>query len=240
MIFIKKRSEPRALSDARRVLRQTPDVVCNYDNLPPRTRRDIVGSLVAEQGEICAYCMRRISVQDARIEHYLVIHPSDTYRRQLSGSGVRADYDADAKSLDYRNMLAVCDGGSDSGQPDRTCDAARNAGRNKDVPLKVDPLNPGSIAQVRYRNDGTVWSEDPDINRDLDKLLNLNSRAFSLKENRRSALVSLQKKIEGHCRAHGPQSKRNWCAKMYGRISNATTKSEYVGILLWQLKRWMK
>lgn len=44
MIFIKKRSEPRALSDARRVLRQTPDVVCNYDNLPPRTRRDIVGS----------------------------------------------------------------------------------------------------------------------------------------------------------------------------------------------------
>ena len=126
-------------------------------------------------------------------------------------------------------MLAVCDGGSDSGQPDRTCDAARNAGRNKDVPLKVDPLNPGSIAQVRYRNDGTVWSEDSDINRDLDKLLNLNSRAFSLKENRRRALVSLQKKIEGHCRAHGPQSKRNWCKKKYEDISNATKKSEYVG-----------
>ena len=172
-------------------MRQTPDVVCNYDNLPPRTRRDIVGSLVAEQGEICAYCMRRISVQDARIEHYLVRHPSDTYRRQLSGSGVRADYDADTKSLDYRNMLAVCDGGSDSGQPDRTCDAARNADRNKDVPLKVDPLNLGSIVQVRYRNDGTVWSEDPDINRALDKLLNLNNRAFSLKENRRRVLVGL-------------------------------------------------
>ena len=104
-----------------------------------------------------------------------------------------------------------------------------------DVPLKVDPLNPGSIAQVRYRNDGTVWSEDSGINRDLDKLLNLNSGAFSLKENRRRAFVSLQKKIEGHCRAHGPQSKRNWCAKMYGRISNATTKSEYVALrgLVW-------
>ena len=117
---------------------------------------------------------------------------------------------------------------------------SRNAGRNKDVPLKVDPLNLGSIAQVRYRSDGTVWSEDSDINRDLNELLNLNSRAFSLRENRRRALVSLQKKIEGHCRAHGPQSKRNWCAKRYKDISSATTKSEYVGILLWQLKRWMK
>ena len=221
-------------------MRQTPDVVCNYDNLPPRTRRDIVGSLVAEQGEICAYCMRRISVQDARIEHYLVRHPSDTYRRQLSGSGVRADYDADTKSLDYRNMLAVCDGGSDSGQPDRTCDAARNAGRNKDVPLKVDPLNLGSIAQVRYRNDGTVWSEDPDINRDLNELLNLNSRAFSLRENRRSVLAGLHKKMAVYCRTHGPQSKRNRCDKMYKYISSDPHKLEYVGILLWQLEKWMK
>ena len=240
MIFIKKRSEPKALSDERRNLRQTPNAVCNYDNLSPQARRDIVGSLVAEQGEICAYCMRRISAQNARIEHYLVRHPSDGYRHRLSCRGARNDYDADAKSLDYRNMLAVCDGGSDSKQSDRTCDAARNDGRNKDVPLKVDPLNPGSIAQVRYRNDGTVWSEDSNINRDLDKLLNLNSRAFSLKENRRSALVSLQKKIEGYCRAHGPQSKRNWCKKKCEDISSATKKPEYVGILLWQLKRWMK
>ena len=70
-------------------MRQTPDVVCNYDNLPPRTRRDIVGSLVAEQGEICAYCMRRISVQDARIEHYLVRHPSDTYADQIGRASCR-------------------------------------------------------------------------------------------------------------------------------------------------------
>ena len=49
MIFIKKHSEPKALSDARRVLKQTPDAVCKYENLPFQARRDIVGSLVAER-----------------------------------------------------------------------------------------------------------------------------------------------------------------------------------------------
>ena len=96
MIFIKKHSEPKALSDARRVLKQTPDAVCKYENLPFQARRDIVGSLVAEQGEICAYCMRRISAQHAHIEHYLVRHPSDEYRQRLSCRGGKGDYDADA------------------------------------------------------------------------------------------------------------------------------------------------
>ena len=49
-------------------------------------------ALLKEQGYLCAYCMKKISLQEAQVEHFL---PQATYPEE---------------DLKYMNMLAVCKG----------------------------------------------------------------------------------------------------------------------------------
>lgn len=251
MLLIRKRPEPRELFDARRMLTSTPGARNDYWGLDGKTRAVIAKSLLEEQGYLCAYCMRRISEGNVKIEHYLVRNPSDAYRNNMrryiaKGSMSRRfdpDYDADAESLNYRNMLAVCDGGKGEPRSQHTCDVARNDKDHQDEPLCADPLDPVSIGKVKYSSRGIICSDDPVVDRDLDDVLNLNSSGVggkSLIENRKAVLTSLQRDVAKHCQRHGKKSKQNYCKKRYDDIIGAEHKPEYAGILLWQLKRWMR
>ena len=50
-----------------------------------------------------------------------------------------------------------------------------------------------SVAQIAYRADGTIYSENVLINRDLNETLNLNCERAYLKANRKAAITALQK-----------------------------------------------
>ncbi len=62
------------------------------------TRTDILKDLLDEQGYICAYCMRSISIENATIEHIIG-------QNYIDNSGDKIGKQEDTN---YDNMLAVC------------------------------------------------------------------------------------------------------------------------------------
>ena len=72
MIPIIKGNEPKALTEAKRDIQNTPDASFDYSSLRGEHKRKILEALVAEQGHLCAYCMCRIGTNDnAATSHYL-------------------------------------------------------------------------------------------------------------------------------------------------------------------------
>ena len=127
MIPIIKGNEPKALTEAKRDIQNTPDASFDYSSLRGEHKRKVLEALIAEQGHLCAYCMCRIGTNDnpATIEHITPQHPATScFDRDLS--------------LSYKNMLAVCDGRSGA-----TCDKRRG-----NEPLTVNPLKPETLAII--------------------------------------------------------------------------------------------
>lgn len=211
MIEIKKRKEPRDLIKHRKTANAT------YDNMPTELKHKVLKSLVEEQGYLCAYCMCKIPQEKqlfpATIEHW----------------EAQSDTSTD-KALDYRNMLAVCNGNRGCGYKDgMTCDAHRG-----NTPLIINPLNPSTLLSIQYKSDGTIFSENSDIDNDLNKTLNLNCSQSGLVENRRKALQTMLTKIKNKA---GTSDFIRYCEKELENFQSQTQKTPYVGILIWWLKK---
>lgn len=173
MISIKKGQEPRELLTFRK------QVGSSYASMPSDVKAAVKRSLAEEQGFLCAYCMRRLpqeSIDDAgnatvTIEHWSPQNPQDGMPPH--------------DPLDYRNMLAVCDGNRGDIHANMTCDAARG-----NTPITVNPLSTSTLAEIYYQRNGEIHSRNKEVERDLTVTLNLNCMAVSLPENRRKALLS--------------------------------------------------
>lgn len=215
MVHIEKGLEPKELLDAKR------KGLTDYDSMDTPTKKAVKAQLYREQYQLCAYCMRRLDEKTMQIEHYIAQNPED------------GSYDA-AQTINFRNMLGVCPGGKHEVHAfkDMTCDQHR-----KNIPLTVDPLDVNSVALVRYRSDGEIYSDDPDIDKDLCETLNLNGTASRLKRSRKEALDALKKWI------HKEYGKKNIPASEWQRILTKYctpqngAKKEYVGIIEWYLKK---
>lgn len=213
MLYIKKKAEPQELTQAKRKGLQ------NYDTMPTDLKDVIRQQLLTEQGYLCAYCMRRINLDTVQIEHYIAQHPAD------------GDYDP-ALTIDYSNMLGVCPGNKCEGLPAKylTCDQHR-----KNIPLTVDPRKAESVAAIRYRADGVMFSNIPSINEDIQVTLNLNCAAVHLPENRKAALDALKKKIFLDCK--DKTATKSYFQRLYASLRSKDTLSEYLGILLHYLEK---
>ncbi|AKK02019.1 HNH endonuclease family protein [Corynebacterium epidermidicanis] len=245
MLYIEKNSNSRganALRNACHALDSTPDTEASYDKLDSSVRREVLESLLQEQGHVCAYCMRRICLSGhpkakvgntAAIEHYIVQNPSEEYRERLPDE--LKSYDERAYSIDYKNLLAVCPGGSE-GATAQCCDKSRTLKSNVNQPLRIDPTNETHIKRIEYYTDGRIYSNNPDHNVDLDQLLNLNEPAFSFAQNRLATLQSLQRKIQDTF--SGEISLEQWTKYRNSLVAaEATEKPPYLGILLWWLDK---
>ena len=172
--------------------------------------KDIVkDSLSAEQGGLCAYCMRRLR-PDMQIEHYTPRSISD-----------------DATTIDYRNLLGVCPGNKGAAEKFQTCDAHRG-----NTPLTVDPLKLASVSLVRYLPNGTIYSDDEDVNHDLQITLNLNCKQAYLPQGRMAALNGLKQTIHSDCA--GKTASKAYIQHLYDTLSQGKNGllDEYLGILL--------
>lgn len=182
-----------------------------YDGCPKDAIRK---ALLEEQGYLCAYCMRRIHESNMKIEHW---------EAQSTTS--------EANKLNYRNMLGVCMGDWD-GKGGVSCDAHRG-----NTPLTVNPLRLSSIQKLSYHeHTGEIYSADLEINKDLDKTLNLNVQR--LKENRKSALIAckntlIRKKKQGTWNRALIQEQID----KYSRTNKYGKKEIYAGIVLWYLQK---
>jgi uncharacterized protein (TIGR02646 family) len=183
--------------------------------LPDGTAEDVyhvvLESLMREQGYICAYCMRRIPEKRG--------HPQSTIEHIKPQSKCSAE-----EKLDYKNMLAVCSGNRNASSDDlKTCDARRG---NQD--LSLNPLKPDTIATIKYRANGRIYSDIRSIDDELNKVLNLNCEARALINLRKSALNALQKTI----RAKGWEGNKTQYRYLLDEYQQSGQKKEYVGILI--------
>ncbi len=134
-------------------------------------------ALVAEQRCICCYCLCGIrpSGDAMKVEHW---HCQDRYP---------------AEQLDYGNLLGACLGNTGSPLKHQHCDTRKG---NSD--LSRNPANPSHHVETlaRYLGDGTIKSDDPGFDREINEVLNLN--VSHLKDNRKAVLdafkVTLQKR----------------------------------------------
>jgi len=211
MIYIIKKREPRSLTEHKKKLS-----AC-YDNCPKESIRQ---SLFEEQGHLCAYCMRRIqNISEMTIEHYIA----------QSRSNLR-------DSLDYNNMLGVCLGNRGCELRKQTCDAHRG-----DTTLTVNPLNQSSIDKIAYRTDGSIYSDDPAINTDLNVTLNLNFKEGSLIWSRKQAVDALKR----HLLKKQPEGQwsRTLLSKTkleFSKPSADGAKIEYLGIILFYIEKFLR
>jgi len=213
MIYIRKGTEPRSLTEYRNQPGATYEGYREKDAL-----RD---ALLEEQGYICAYCMRRISKEKMKIEHWKAQNAPD-------GTGA-------AHALEYRNMLGVCLGNQSSSHDMQTCDTYRG-----NAELFVDPRKESHTQQIAYRGDGTIYSEDSRIDFDLNQRLNLNCEGALLKQGRKEKIQKLQEYLKRQ-RDHGQWSiellnkaKRHFESRQDGKYQ------PYIGAILFWIEHYKK
>ena len=222
MRYIEKHAEPRSLT----AYKKQPHAY--YDGC---NKEDIREQLLKDQGYLCAYCMRRIpekgsagGIPGMKIEHWL---PESQC--------------TEAQKLDFRNMLGVCLGNAGHPQPRTTCDAHR-----KDKPLTINPLDKTCIRKIKYhRGTGTIFSDDPRIDEDLNDILNLNYDGpdFSLRENRRNALNVCLEKLKTMSKektGDWPQGNLRKMLKIYEGKDREGKYREYSGIVIWYLRKRLR
>lgn len=219
MLPIKKGNAPRQLTDAARRIKQTPDTTLSWRNVTSDERKVTLSDLLDEQGCLCAYCTRRIDVDNAHVEHIVP-------QSEAAGSD-------DPRSLDYGNLLAVCDGFEGGGEA-LTCDRSRG-----DTPLTVNPLKPETLESIRYRRDGWMLADDWRIDADVRKTLNLNQRL--LVRNRKAALQALFDKLRQADAKGGDRRVRALCRSYIDEhLSDASTREPFDGAVIYFMKRRLR
>ena len=215
MIYIKKGQEPKSLTEYKK------KIGASYAGLETECKDDIRKSLLHEQGNLCAYCMQRISETTMKIEHWIPEEKLSDYER-----------------LDYSNMLGCCYGHEkDTKSSELTCDSNR-----KSEPLTIDPRDVTLISLIKYRTStGEIYSDNEAVNKDLDKTLNLNSSAYFLKENRKAVYDEFIR-IMSKRKKSGTWSSGD-LRKIYQHYLSRDEKDnlkEYSGIVLWYLENRLK
>ncbi len=189
--------------------------------MPSELKDKVKESLMREQGDLCAYCMKRIPQKNVSaeisvtIEHWDAQHAND-----------------DDKGLDYRNMLAVCSG--NRGHSELCCDAQRGALPPDKQALTVNPLKQSTLTEISYSSNGKIQSLNPDVDIDLNKKLNLNSERIGFPEMRKQALQTLQKVVQ---KEHPTGDISLYCERLLERYMSEEEKQPFVGILMWWLRK---
>lgn len=206
MKHITKENEPNSLIEHR-----TKKHAC-YDNIPTDAKKDLKEALLNEQGHVCCYCMKRIHFEDMKVEHW---KPQKYVEL----------------SLCYNNMMGVCNGNEGNPRHLQCCDTHKGEDE-----LSVNPLDSNLEALIKYRSDGTIFSDDEIVNNDLNEALNLNYQ--TLKENRKSVIDDIINYL------HRKYPDKQWTKSIIQheinkwRSRNSEGKYlEYYGIALYRLQK---
>ena len=163
MVYIRKQHEPKELTEYKKVNG------ASFSDLSGDNKTAVYKSLIKEQYGLCAYCMCRIFYnteidRNIRIEHFIPQSDSEL---------------GTVKSLDYKNMLGVCDGGISSnkvrnisGVENISCDAFKG---NKTLSLNPLVKDDFEKMRIKYSSSGRIHSENKQFDCELNTVLNLNN-----------------------------------------------------------------
>ena len=223
MIVVKRGKEPNSLLQFRK---QYPDADYELD-MPTNVLQDVRTQMWEEQKHLCAYCMKKIvSPNVERIEHCRPRHP-------------HGEIEHDKKStLDFKWMLGVCSGNSLTKgvkHEDTTCDAHRG-----NTEITVNPFDELSIRKIKYRSDGSIYSDDEEINKDVTETLNLNCEAVSLPATRKKVLQEEQSRIMRKCKGKSQEVFIRELERTYESLVRERNLTPYCGIIISWLENKLK
>ncbi len=139
MKYIQKGIEPQELMDWKS--RENDDWQPDYDSMGGQLKNIVKESLMQEQGYLCCYCERRLTLNDSHIEHFV------------------PQSNADIDPLDYSNILCSCQNRLNRGEP-------RHCGNLKedwfDSELLISPLDPKCENKFSFKADGKIKPADTD------------------------------------------------------------------------------
>ncbi len=188
---IQKGDEPPSLTKHRK----TPHA--NYRNYANKDQ--LRKHLVNEQGGICRYCMSRIrpNTEGMKIEHWQC---QDNYPD---------------RQLDYKNLFGACIGGEGRTGREQHCDTSKG---NQDLSINPSDSVCNVERLIKFSGSGKIKSDYPDIDRELNEVLNLNHP--QLVANRKATLISFCDAIGKTNRNNGWFLKKlpEWCGDNGGEL----------------------
>ncbi|MCD8248832.1 MAG: TIGR02646 family protein [Lachnospiraceae bacterium] len=222
MIVINRGKEPDSLLEFRL---QHPEA--DYEDMPSEVKDDVREQMWLEQKHLCGYCMRKINnPENVRIEHCRPRHPQGETEHDKSAT------------LDFKWMIGVCYGNSlkrGVKKEDMTCDAHKG-----NAELTVNPYSEASIRKIKYRSNGRIYSDDPDINRDVTETLNLNCEAVSLPQTRRKVLEKEKSRIFTKCEGKSQTAVMRELERTYASLVQERNLTPYCGIIISWLEGKLK
>lgn len=232
-----KDNEPRNLTSFRLSKNNKNDISNSTKGMYDRysdehSLQDLRNSLKKEQGSICCYCMCSIENGKTKIEHYC----SKSKYPKLE--------------IDYNNLYLCCDGEKTNCQDKQNenniyNDCKCKVEKNKKIVKHCDTckanreLNYIKLSNIEkdieYKSDGTIYSSNEDINKELNWVLNLNINI--LKDNRKKAKDDLWKNLIKKL----PTTWNNdFINKNIKKYKHQNKKSPYIGIILYFLNKKLK
>ena len=97
-----------------------------------------------------------------------------------------------------------------------------------------------SIRKIKYSADGSICSDDPEINKDVTETLNLNCQALSLPQTRRSVLQKEQERILKKCKGKSQDAVIHELERTYSSLVQERNLTPYCGIIISWLEKKLK
>lgn len=185
-------------------------------------------SLYADQGGICAYCMRRLPKEVRGTTSVNVVeHIFPRTKCQTA-----------QERMDYANMVLSCDGaiGKPSGSKNVSFENTHCDEHKQDSLISLSPMNSAFIASLSYTSSGKIKSSNSKWDKELNEVLNLNYAL--LVENRKSAfqgVVSILKKKSRWTKGH-----INKFIETYSSRDSDGNYKEYCEAVVWKLKKLLE
>lgn len=210
MRTIKKRAEPAAW----RRHRTQGGVYKDY-----KEADDARTALLDEQGHICCFCMRRITKRAMKIAHWAPQSPSPK------------------QTMNWGNVMGACPGGDGERGVIKHCDTHQGS-----TPLTVNPANPDQQCErfIRYLRNGEIYSNDPEIHKDLQKTLNLNTAVHVPK--RQEIIDCLESTLEKRLGQKGlwPAHELEREIARWNRRDKDGMLKEYCQVAIYYLEKWLQ
>lgn len=168
---VNKTAEPNSL------LQHRAKQFSNFDNIPLDTKEEIRQSLLAEQGHICCYCMKRIP------EHTSPYMKVEHYKCQANFGNLQ---------LTYSNLIGACTGNEGQPKIKQTCDTKKG---DLELTINLTSNLPSCETLFKYNAEGEISSinDNAEIDRQLNEILNLNMQ--TLRDGRSEIYLEVQEKI---------------------------------------------
>jgi len=204
---IVKNIEPQSLTKHR------AQKFADYDNYAEKD--DVRRSMCLEQRGICCYCMGSITPDSLKmkIEHF------------------QCQDDFPKKQLDYSNMLGACLGNMNRPEREQHCDTFKG---NKHMSFSPSDSKRDIGASIKYNNDGSITSSNANLDKEINEVLNLNTR--KLIAARKGALDGFKEVIKRRGKLHKGTVEK-WLADWEGTSHGNNLRPYCMVIAYWLRKK---